>query len=89
MTKFLITALVAGTLMGLAFAGTDLLNPHTASAPRSISNFTSRLGMDRLASVLAAMRFIYPTKSNPRWTGLSGMQIYGLEEEGSANSMDQ
>jgi hypothetical protein len=32
MTKFLITTLITGLLMGLAFAGTDLLNPHTAAA---------------------------------------------------------
>lgn len=31
-TKFLITTMVAGLLMGLAFAGTDLFNPKTAAA---------------------------------------------------------
>ena len=31
-TKFLLTALTAGLLMGLAFAGTELFNPHTAAA---------------------------------------------------------
>ncbi len=32
MTKFLITSLIAGLLLGLAFAGTDLFNPQTAAA---------------------------------------------------------
>lgn len=32
MTKFLITSLIAGLLLGLAFAGTDLFNPRTAAA---------------------------------------------------------
>lgn len=32
MTKFLITALIAGALFGISFAGIDLLNPVTATA---------------------------------------------------------
>lgn len=32
MTKFMVTALIAGTILGLTMAGIDLLNPHTAAA---------------------------------------------------------
>jgi len=41
-TKFLITALVAGLLIGLAFAGTDLLNPRTAAAKANRMNIDAQ-----------------------------------------------
>jgi hypothetical protein len=42
MTKFLITALAAGALMGLGFAGTDLFNPHTAAAEANRMNIDAQ-----------------------------------------------
>ncbi|MDL1944335.1 hypothetical protein FBQ99_18530 [Chloroflexi bacterium CFX2] len=42
MTKFLITALIAGALMGLAFAGTDLFNPRTSAAEANRMNIDAQ-----------------------------------------------
>lgn len=57
-TKFLITALVAGLLMGLAFAGTDLFNPHTAAAEANRMHIDAqhRQAMYQLDEQLAAVQ---------------------------------
>jgi hypothetical protein len=69
MTKFMVTALIAGTILGLAMAGIDLLNPHTAAAEA-----------DRIGVETAHQQAVYQLQEQ-RETAKTEAQIREIERQ--------